>query len=124
MEQATSELVIYQEAGQPVQVRLDKGRDTVWLTQRQMSAVFDITPENVLMHLKNVFQDGELAEEATTKEFLVVQAEGTRNVQRSDIGLAALTLLVAESDPAQKDVMIRLVMNMLAPETARVGLSH
>lgn len=38
--------------------------DTVWLTQHQMSALFDATPENVLMHLKNIFQDEELLEQA------------------------------------------------------------
>lgn len=77
------ELVIFQEAGKPVEVRLDTGGDTVWLTQRQMGTLFDTTPENVQMHLKNIFQDEELPEQATTKDFLVVQSEGKRSVQRS-----------------------------------------
>lgn len=83
MEGIKSDLVIFQEAGQPVEVRLDARRDTVWLTQRQMSALFDTTPENVLMHLKNIFQDKELREEATTKDFLAVHTEGKRRVQRN-----------------------------------------
>ena len=53
-----------------VDVRLD--RETVWLTQRQMAEVFDSTPENVLMHLRNIFASGELETEATAKEFLAV----------------------------------------------------
>ncbi|MFP4351052.1 MAG: RhuM family protein, partial [Desulfococcaceae bacterium] len=57
--------------------------DTVWLTQRHMSEVFDTTPENVLMHLKNIYKDGELCEQATTKKFLVVQTEGKRRVSRN-----------------------------------------
>lgn len=64
------DLVIFQEAGQPVEVRLDARRETVWLTQRQMADVFGTTPENVLMPLKNIFRDGELLEQATTKDFL------------------------------------------------------
>lgn len=48
-------------------------QDTVWLTQQQMSDLFETTPENVLMHLKNIFIDGELGEAATAEEFLVVQ---------------------------------------------------
>ncbi|MCC6302184.1 MAG: virulence protein RhuM/Fic/DOC family protein [Gammaproteobacteria bacterium] len=48
-----------------------------------MSELFETTPENVLMHLKNVFGDGELEEAATIKDFLVVQAEGKRQVRRS-----------------------------------------
>ncbi len=78
-----SEVVIYQDEQNQtgVSVRLDG--ETVWLTQRQMSGIFETTPENVLMHLKNVFGDGELEEGATTKDFLVVQTEGSRQVRRS-----------------------------------------
>ena len=83
METEQHDLVIFQEAGQPVEVRLDAQRDTVWLTQRQMGALFDTTPENVLMHLKNIFLDEELPEQATTKDFLAVQIEGKRSVQRN-----------------------------------------
>ncbi|MGQ7241832.1 RhuM family protein [Salinicola sp. V024] len=61
---------------------LDEGRETVWLTQRQMGEVFETTPENVLMHLKNIFNDEELAEKATTKGFLLVRQEGRRAVRR------------------------------------------
>ncbi len=63
-----------------VDVRLD--RETVWLTQRQMAQVFDTTPENVLMHLRNIFAGGEIEADATTKEFLAVRTEGRRRVRR------------------------------------------
>ncbi|MFW3616901.1 RhuM family protein [Billgrantia antri] len=63
-------------------MRLDAERDTVWLTQRQMGEVFDTTPENVLMHLKNVYASNELEETATAKDFLVVRTEGKRQVRR------------------------------------------
>ena len=64
------------------EARLDVGvdRETVWLTQRQMAQVFDTTPENVLMHLRNVFASGELEAGATTKEFLAVRTVGRRIV--------------------------------------------
>jgi prophage maintenance system killer protein len=83
METTQQALVIFEQAGQPVEVRLDTNRDTVWLTQRQMSELFDTTPENVLMHLKNIFDEEELADSATTKDFLVVQTEGKRQVKRN-----------------------------------------
>lgn len=57
-------------------------RETVWLSQAQMGELFDTTPENVLMHLKNIFKDEELTEAATTKEFLVVRDEGKHKVRR------------------------------------------
>ena len=83
MEDLQTNVVIFQEADQPVEVRLDVRGDTVWLTQRQMGVLFDTTSENILMHLKNIFQDDELREVATAKDFLAVQNEGNRRVQRT-----------------------------------------
>ncbi|MCE7976599.1 MAG: hypothetical protein DYH03_05455 [Nitrospira sp. NTP1] len=83
MEDLKMNVVIFQEADQPVEVRLDVRGDTVWLTQRQMGVLFDTTSENILMHLKNIFQDDELREVATAKDFLAVQNEGNRRVQRT-----------------------------------------
>ncbi len=75
-----ADVAIYQTDAGTVEVRL--AQDSVWLTQRQMAGVFDTTPENVLMHLRNIFGDEELDEAATTKDFLAVQTEGKRQVQR------------------------------------------
>ncbi|SOB77938.1 Fic/DOC family protein [Marinobacter sp. LV10R510-11A] len=63
-----------------LEVALDQ--KTVWLSQAQMGQLFDSTPENVLMHLKNIFSDNELDERATTKDSLVVRQEGKREVRR------------------------------------------
>ncbi len=76
------EMLVYEAADGSVRVDVRLEKDTIWLTQRQMSEVFGTTPENVLMHLRNIFGGGELEEFATTKEFLVVQSEGRRQVQR------------------------------------------
>ena len=73
-------IVIFESGEQGVQVRLEG--ETLWLTQRQMAEVFATTPENVLMHLKNIFREGELDEAATAKDFLVVRQEGARQVRR------------------------------------------
>lgn len=73
-------IVIFESGDQGVQVRLEG--ETLWLTQRQMAEVFATTPENVLMHLKNIFREGELDEAATAKDFLAVRQEGARQVRR------------------------------------------
>ncbi len=75
-----SEIMIFEGDTQKVEVRLEG--ETLWLTQRQMGELFDTTPENVLMHLKNIFKDKELDEAATAKDFLVVRQEGKRQVKR------------------------------------------
>ena len=79
----TNEILIYQTEDNEVAVRLDGDKNTVWLTQKQMGKVFDTTPENVLMHLNNIYDSGEVDKNATTKDFLVVQTEGSRQVKRT-----------------------------------------
>ncbi len=76
------EILVYEapDGGVRVDVRLDQ--DTVWLTQRQMAELFDTTPQNVVTHLRNVFSDNELEEQATSKDFLIVQIEGRRRIRR------------------------------------------
>jgi len=72
-----SEVVLYEADGE---VRLDVKleQETVWLTQLQMATLFVTTPENVLMHLKNIYAEKELMARATTKDFLAVRTEGKR----------------------------------------------
>lgn len=77
-----NKIIIYQtEDGQTrIDVRLEN--DTVWLTQAQMAELFQKTPQNITMHIRNAFKEGELDEQATCKEFLQVQTEGARVVRR------------------------------------------
>lgn len=83
MNQSTGQIAIYQTDDGQTQIDVRFEQDSVWLTQRQMSEVFDTTPENILMHLKNIFRDAELDESATAKDFLAVQTEGKRRVERN-----------------------------------------
>lgn len=76
-----ADISIYEGPGGTVEVRVE--RETVWLTQRQMAELFDSTTDNIGLHLKNVFSDNELEEEATTEEYSVVQQEGGRQVRRN-----------------------------------------
>lgn len=77
-----SSIEIYRSADGVSDVRVRFEQETVWLTQRQMIELFGTSKENVLMHLKNVYKDRELEEVATTKDYLVVQGEGKRQVKR------------------------------------------
>lgn len=77
-----TELVIFQAEGREVEVRLDADQGTVWLSQRQMAEVFETSMDNISLHLKNIFADGELSEASTTEDSSVVRQEGRRNVTR------------------------------------------
>lgn len=79
----TSQFIIYQSEDGKTRLDVRFVDETVWLTQALMAELFSTTPENVLMHLKNIFSDGELDQNATTKDFLVVRQEGSRQVKRS-----------------------------------------
>lgn len=77
-----SEFILYQtEDGQTrVQCRFDD--QTLWLTQAQIAELFQTTPQNVTLHLKAIFGEGELDEAATCKDYLQVRSEGGREVTR------------------------------------------
>jgi biotin operon repressor len=81
-DQSRGEVLLYSSAdGSPaIEVRLEG--DTVWLSQQQIAELFGTTRENVTMHLRNIYEEGELSEEATRKEFLQVRKEGSRRVSR------------------------------------------
>lgn len=78
-----SEIVVYQtEDGQTkIEVRLEQ--ETVWLTQSAIAELFQTTPQNITLHLRNIYEDGELDESSTCKDYLQVQQEGDRRVQRA-----------------------------------------
>lgn len=78
-----NELMVYQADSGALEVRLDAQNDTVWLTQRQLADLFETSTDNISLHLKNIFDDGELNEVATTEESSVVRQEGKRQVQRN-----------------------------------------
>lgn len=56
--------------------------ETVWLSQQQMVDLYDTTKQNISFHIKNIFDKEELVEKSTVKEFLTVQKEGNRKVER------------------------------------------
>jgi hypothetical protein len=71
-----SQIIIYtSEKGETkLQVRLEN--ETVWLTQKLMAELFQTTVPNINIHLKNIFEEGELDPKATIKDFLIVRTEG------------------------------------------------
>ena len=56
--------------------------ENLWLTQKKMAALYDVSVSAINQHLKKIFDDAELQEEATIKNYLIVQKEGSRNVSR------------------------------------------
>ena len=68
---------------QPDAIEIRYENENVWLTQKMMAQLYDVTVANVNQHIKTIFADGELLPEATIKKYLIVQNEGSRTVSRS-----------------------------------------
>ena len=77
-----NKIVIYQTEDGQTQIDVRLENNTVWLTQAQMAELFEKTPQNVTMHIRNAYNEGELDKSSTCKEYLQVQTEGKRTVKR------------------------------------------
>ena len=76
------QITIYQSTDGSVQLEVTLDQDTVWLTQRQLSSLFDKDVRTINEHIRNVLAEQELAAEATIRKFRIVQQEGERKVNR------------------------------------------
>ena len=75
-------LILYTTEDGKSQIQLRAKDGTVWLSQREMAELFNATKQNISLHLKNIFEDGELAEDSVVKESLTVQIGGNRRGKR------------------------------------------
>jgi hypothetical protein len=81
--QTTSQLLIYQAEDGKTKIDVQLQDETVWLTQAHLAELFQSSKQNVSHHIQSIFEEGELAPEATVKKYLTVRREGQREVKRS-----------------------------------------
>ena len=93
------DIIIYQTEDGQTQVDVRMENDTVWLTQAQMAELFGKDQSVIARHIANVFKEGELEKES--------------NMQILHNTLVALTLMIAESRTEEKDVMVKVVVNLI-----------
>jgi hypothetical protein len=85
-------------------IEVPRFNGTIWLSQKLMATLFDCSADNISLHLKSIYAEGELSESATAEDFSVVQQEGSREVQRMvkhynlDAIIAQLAKEFAESE--------------------------
>jgi len=78
-----SKLIVYQADNGAIELRCDTHHETMWASQKEMAELFNVTPQNITTHIKQIFKDDELEDKATCKESLQVRLEGKRQVKRS-----------------------------------------
>lgn len=76
------EIVLYQPQQGAEQIRVLLEGETVWLTQNLLAELYQTSKQNISYHIKSIYEEGELAPEATVKKYLTVRQEGARTVQR------------------------------------------
>lgn len=76
------QFLMYHSAEEDISVNAFIKDETIWLTQRGMAKLFDCSTDNISLHLKNIYAEGELLESTTAEESSVVQTEGARQVRR------------------------------------------
>ncbi len=75
-------IVIYTSTDGKISLDTKLENETIWLTQDMMAKLFETTPQNITMHIKNIYDDEELEQNSTCKDFLQVRNEGKRTVSR------------------------------------------
>jgi hypothetical protein len=76
------QILIYQSEGGQTKIEVRLERETLWLNQAALAKLYQTTIPNINIHIKNIYDEGELSEEATIKDYLIVQTEGSRKVGR------------------------------------------
>ena len=104
-------------------VRTDKEHDTVWLTQKEMASLFDVSTDNIGLHIKNIMAEKEL-DESTTEESSVVQIEGNRRVtRRFKIYNLDMIISVGYRVKSKRGIMFRTWANKVLKEYLIQGYS-
>lgn len=75
-------ILIYQNEKGDTKIDVYFEEDTIWMSQRNIAQLYQTTPQNITLHIKNIYSDGELEEISTCKNYLQVQKEGKRQVKR------------------------------------------
>jgi len=75
-------VVLYSDINGEIKIEVSLENDTVWLSQKQMSVLFDKNVKTINEHIGNIFKEGELEQDSTIRNFRIVQTEGIREVER------------------------------------------
>ena len=83
-EERKGEIILYQTDNGKTKIEVRLENENVWLSQQQMAELYQSSRTNIVEHIKHIFEEGELDENSTCRNFRQVQIEGTRSVTRED----------------------------------------
>ena len=106
MSQKENKLILYKDDEGKLSVNTLFADEDVWLTQAQLAEIYQTTQQNISLHQKGIYADGELDEEATHKKYLLVRQEGKRQVKR-EIDHYNLDMIIALGYRVQSPIAVR-----------------
>ena len=101
-----NKLILYKDDEGKVNVNVRFADEDVWLTQAQLAEIYNTTQQNISLHQKGIYADGELDESVTHKKYLLVRQEGKRQVQR-EIDHYNLDMIIALGYRVQSSIAVR-----------------
>ena len=101
-----NKIILYKDEEGKVNVNVRFANEDVWLTQAQLAEIYQTTQQNISLHQKGIYADGELDEEATHKKYLLVRQEGKRQVKR-EIDHYNLDMIIALGYRVQSLIAVR-----------------
>lgn len=101
-----NKLILYKDDEGKVNVNVRFADEDIWLTQAQLAEIYNTTQQNISLHQKGIYADGELDESATHKKYLLVRQEGRRQVQR-EIDHYNLDMIIALGYRVQSPIAVR-----------------
>lgn len=101
-----NKIILYKDDEGKLSVNVRFADEDVWLTQAQLADIYNTTQQNISLHQKGIYADGELDEKATHKKYLLVRQEGKRQVQR-EIDHYNLDMIIALGYRVQSPIAVR-----------------
>ena len=101
-----NKIILYQDDNEITRVAVRFADEDLWLTQNQLAEIYCTSRENITMHIKNIYADEELLLESTSKDFLLVREEGSRQVKRN-VAHYNLDMIIALGYRVQSQVAVR-----------------
>ncbi|GHU06424.1 hypothetical protein FACS1894158_12790 [Betaproteobacteria bacterium] len=106
MSKPENNIILYQDENGITKVSVRFSDEDLWLTENQIAEIYDTTQQNVNLHIKNIYSDGELIQNSTYKKFLLVRTEGKRQVERN-IDHYNLDMIIAIGYRVQSQIATR-----------------
>ena len=101
-----NKIILYQDDNEITRVSVRFAEEDLWLTQNQLAEIYCTTRENITMHINNIYKDSELTTDSTSKDFLLVRQEGSRQVKRNIVHYN-LDMIIALGYRVQSQVATR-----------------